>query len=561
MTIKRNLLLMYESNKNLQDLIKIITEEHLIVFVGAGLSRNLRNANGKVIGGWAELQELLFERINDPNNSYKAFKAYLLEKYSDNPKLILNVIENHPNLNKNIDRILQTYYKVDSSNDFTIQKLIWNISELIITTNYDTALENAYNELYKDVLTIGTVLNAPNCKTIILSRRGLFKLHGDIGSPDTMVVFPSQYDKCYKRLEIKQKKNNDEDETQEKKVDRFLMDFKNLVYNNSFLFLGYGMGDEEIKDILRITYDNFGSNDKKHFIITCDKANDTYLPEYVNKIAVDDYGDSFIKCLENLLEEKKAYQQKNLSNKHYPYSYKNICITIILKKLNGNFIWEKTLCIDLILDGKKMRNLKIPVGIWAAVNNNCSRNTGLKYKFNYEFNNSKDKPFEFEIRENRIRPYVAAKGELKLKEGQAISDCSTLTYNFLASSKYFNPIYMTDIENINYYYMHEKGEPVETDYACFDGVFIEAYTEHLEIIVKYDKSYPLELNKIYPYVTLHNDIQLLDDSSEFYEYRKIEKTLIREESDEEYNVISFELNYPKLNYNYGFLWNPIKKPK
>ena len=65
----------------------------------------------------------------------------------------------------------------------------------------------------------------------------LIKLHGCAEDADSMVLLPSDYVNLYS------KKDND--------AERLIFVLENIIINNTILFLGIGLGDFQIKNILK----------------------------------------------------------------------------------------------------------------------------------------------------------------------------------------------------------------------------------------------------------------------------------------------------------------------
>ncbi len=271
------------------ELINAIKENRLVVFVGAGLSYDLRNRSGKKIGGWTDLVRGI---INDlKQKGYEVDHLIpLLEKVE--PIEILRLIEKDEKLPKNeIADFSKEYLNINDKNDLEAHKLIGQITSQIVTTNYDLAIENAIPELKLNTAYRGKTFELQ--KHIKADQHFLFKLHGCIGSIDSMVLFPSQYDGLYASGVLDS--------------NRALAALKNLIYNRNVLFIGSGMGDFQINNFFKTIEQLQGPYNQRHFIVST-KELDSEL-SFLTLVKVNEY--SQIKnVLKELVKVKMEHQKK-----------------------------------------------------------------------------------------------------------------------------------------------------------------------------------------------------------------------------------------------------------
>ncbi len=268
------------------DLKKAIHNDELIVFAGAGLSYDLYNINDQKVKGWENLVWHILDHLE--KEGYIISHLVPLLKIYD-PLTVLYLIEKDRALSRDriygfIERFLDLK---NDKNKFAIHKLIGSLSDKIITTNYDNAFELA-DPIY-------TKRKAYKGKNYELTRhkdqssKFLFKLHGCNESKESLVLFPSNYRDLY--------------ENNEKDAEHSLLVLKNIVYNNSLLFIGAGMGDFQINNIFKEIKRLQGDYNQRHFIITR-KELDSSL-NFLTPIYIDDYSqiETFLQSLNDVKEE------------------------------------------------------------------------------------------------------------------------------------------------------------------------------------------------------------------------------------------------------------------
>jgi len=231
------------------DLVRAIENKNLVLFVGAGLSYNLKNDIGEAIEGWNNL----VKRIIEHKTSKGYDVGYLLHMVGKSAPIdVLGQLEKDDNINKSIiSQYVRDFYKLPTSNDYSLHKNLFLLSNKIITTNYDRALEISNEDLADNVAYKGKdpelMSHKDNRKPFLL------KLHGCCRDANSMILFPSDYQDLY--------------ESKTREAEHVLTVLKNLAYNKTILFIGCGMGDFQINHIFKTVKElqKFGES---HFIIS-----------------------------------------------------------------------------------------------------------------------------------------------------------------------------------------------------------------------------------------------------------------------------------------------------
>ena len=334
-----------------------IEKDELVLFIGAGLSCELKNTEGKALGGWKEMVSSMLPFLED--------KRYITTEEQKSweklgPIKALQRLEN-----KGIDRervrdFLQGYFTLGKENKFPLQEKLYKLSTKIITTNYDLAFEEAIEGLGQE-----KAYKTQNRKLskLLADPVFLFKLHGCIEDINSMVLFPSDYRKLYN--------NHDRDAA------LALLVFKFLIFSKTFLFIGTGMDEHQIINFFEEIKEVRDSFNQKHYIITTDPLS---IPtNFLTSIKINDYAEipSYIDQLLDI--KKKAEEEKNPEKK------------LLLEQLEASEKEKKDLAKKLDkdkelakkLDKEKDKNKRIALFLEREANNRFL--TGLKHHIAKEY--------------------------------------------------------------------------------------------------------------------------------------------------------------------------------
>jgi hypothetical protein len=240
-----------------------IRHNSLILFIGSGYSRNIG------LPTWYDLAKTVVDELSPNDPSLEALKTEV-PKYRSEPLKIFDALFEKGH-NTDSRKILQNIIDVDlSRRDLENQKRIWRISEKVITTNYDKALESAYKADRMEQVEI--VVPGDRYKNVSFQRdiSYLYKIHGTIDQPETCVLVSSDYEQLYMHNTA------------------FLSALKRLCVNSVILFIGYSIGDKEIQRILENINSLFHIG-TKHFVVTPDV---TEFEKYgVDTVKIEDYAE------------------------------------------------------------------------------------------------------------------------------------------------------------------------------------------------------------------------------------------------------------------------------
>ena len=237
-------------NPILEKISEKMRNGQLILWAGSGFSKyaGLPSAS--------QLVQVLLSSVTSE-------KREVLEKLQD--QTLENVsevfVQLHHKSRKELYGIICNIIAVEPT-DLSVHIKLKEIPQLttIITTNYDKLFEKAYsNEIY-------TVIDDVDLPQSNSRRVKLYKIHGDIASPETMVITRSDYNEYFRGGK-----------------DRPLWSvIRGLIATNSILFVGYSIEDRNIQTILQDIIEALdGSHNECYFIAP-------NIPEYRAEIFYDD---------------------------------------------------------------------------------------------------------------------------------------------------------------------------------------------------------------------------------------------------------------------------------
>lgn len=297
-----------------------IEKDELVLFIGAGLSWDLKNTEGKTLGGWKEMVSSILSFLKD--------KEYITAEEQQSCEKLGPIDALKELKKKGIDKnivgdFIKRYFTLGEENNLSLQEDLFKLSTKIITTNYDRAFEIAADELNNN-----KAYKTRNYEISRLKKAPVFllKLHGCIEHIDSMVLFPSDYEELYKS------KSQD--------AKHVLQALRNLIFNKTFLFIGTGLGDHQINSIFKEIKRTQGNYDQGHFIITPNPLNKSL--NFLTRIEINDYAEipSVIKQLLYIKEEAekhKSDEEKQRLKQIKELDEKNISLTEQLGQVQNEF--------------------------------------------------------------------------------------------------------------------------------------------------------------------------------------------------------------------------------
>ncbi len=268
---------MYDKDNLPRELIQAAKENKLVIFVGSGLSAELKNTKGDQIGTWNNTITKLLEHLNITD----------IEREGKTPLQILTELEERGIEKTKIIPFIKYFYYLESNNNYDLHKSLFELSDTIITTNYDNAFERA-NINNVEVVSINKEFELYNVVTKNYQRKILIKLHGCVNDIGTLILFESDYDKLYKSLS----------EVQSYQIFTIIT---YLIMNYTTLFIGYGMEDFQIKNLFSI-FSNARPNNTRFLTTSKNQIPNCNIP--LIKISAENRRKDIQGIINKLIEEK-----------------------------------------------------------------------------------------------------------------------------------------------------------------------------------------------------------------------------------------------------------------
>ena len=264
-----------------------IKADELVLFVGAGLSWNFKNKKNETLEGWTKMASSITSYLKEKHRITEDVKQSCDKK---EPIDALKEIEDSGVNKRIVGEFVKDYFTLGEGNDYSLHQNLFELSTKIITTNYDRAFEMAVPRLQE--------IKAYQGKNYELNRLKkdsvfLFKLHGCIENIDSMVLFPSDYEKLYNS------KGRD--------AEHALYALRNHIFNKTFLFIGTGLGDPQISSFFEEIKRIQGIYSQEHYIITLESLEKSL--DFLTPIKVDSYTD-IPAVIDQLLEIKRSVEEK-----------------------------------------------------------------------------------------------------------------------------------------------------------------------------------------------------------------------------------------------------------
>ncbi len=233
------------------ELINSIIEGKAVAFCGAGLSIPVRRANGINLPNWKQLlTELLNHAVND-SYSVLPLKEEIKTAITENQLLMVAQELEETISRQNIIKYLRDIFLDKNLTPTNTHSALVSIPFLgILTTNYDTLIESAYTIKNKRLPPIFTQEDLVNVSNPLKTREEfVFKIHGDINRPQTIVLNSHDYSQILFR------------------TPSYRSFLETLFTVNTVLFIGFGLEDPDVDNLLDRMAGIYSRNNDFHYIL------------------------------------------------------------------------------------------------------------------------------------------------------------------------------------------------------------------------------------------------------------------------------------------------------
>ena len=304
-----------ESMKNIykESLFQSISKGEVVLWAGAGLSLYAGLPSG------ARLREILYEGLTP-------LEKEEVRKNSDLSHLVDEICKLKGNRNYIIKVLTSTFTKDFSSTE--THKIISKIPHFrnIITTNYDRLFENVYGNK------LNLIFSDSHTPYIDDKKVNLFKIHGDLSDPDSIIITKSDYNRFF------------ENDTEQNTIWNII---KGIVATKSILFIGYNLEDSNVEVIFNKIKNKTGKNGKECYFVApnippiksvnLEKAN-------IHPISLTEE-----KFFEELIEYLRKNITKNFENKYISSD--------VYSEFIGNFDLKSEIEVDSSIGKNIVKNL------------------------------------------------------------------------------------------------------------------------------------------------------------------------------------------------------------
>ena len=293
-------------------LLKDLRRRHVIPFVGAGVSRSVQQrvdtGTTHAFPSWSELLEIACKRLDENKRTPHAkivsgLLALNPPAYLDAAKYAQEGLGTQwlPFLKEQLDQKLETIVP----ESLALPRLLWEINNLMITTNYDHVLKWACP--LDDVPHEWNIQNAKGFVELLkgeLTAPTVWHLHGNISEVGDLILTQDGYDHLYTS------------ENTKFKYRAALATLRNLLVARTFLFVGFSLDDENFGSQLKWLCETFENSAGPHYVLL--RPADFRLAQNrlsklnVEVIEFDDFGQPLLDTLQFLIRER----DKSLSFVH-----------------------------------------------------------------------------------------------------------------------------------------------------------------------------------------------------------------------------------------------------
>ena len=234
-------------------LINDLARRRTVLFLGSGISRNSTNAAGRSPKPW---EQFLIDLSNDiPQRRHI---NPLIKKEHD----YLTACELLRNLKgrDTFNQCLKDEFLTPAYNHAPIHELIFKLdSRIVATPNFDKIYETYANHEAGGSITIKHHYDPDIVQAIRSSERIILKVHGTIDSPDQMIFTRKEY------AEAREKYRG------------FYSLLEALALTHTFLFLGCGLHDPDIRLLLEDTFFRHPSSPAHIFLLPSRQIHDSVI--------------------------------------------------------------------------------------------------------------------------------------------------------------------------------------------------------------------------------------------------------------------------------------------
>lgn len=219
-----------------------------VLFVGAGISSRIIRTDGSRVPNWIEFVRELIEFASTREYFNDTEKHILINMLNDNKSISVAQIVIDELKESEFQFFLAKVFHGLEPNDPIYPLICKMFFKAIITTNFDTLIEDAFQQFASKKIKVWTQ-NDINENLYQIEDKFLLKLHGTYERQSTVVLGICGYLECIYKNQIMKE----------------LMD--SLLLTNTFLFIGYSMSDPDINELIDYIQVISEGNSRNHYLV------------------------------------------------------------------------------------------------------------------------------------------------------------------------------------------------------------------------------------------------------------------------------------------------------
>ena len=314
-----------------EELKRLISENKVIPFVGAGVSKEIKYKTGEnAFVNWKELLIKLNEKVSNQNKK-NGISSFLKDDNIDYLD-IADMIEKEltPNeFNKKLKEIFDIDFDEINTSTLELAKTIWELNcKLIITTNYDKVLYHACEDTNKKFWDIEAIHEQATSLRDAITKSTIWHLHGHIDNVDNTILTSQKYNELYTK------------DSTNSRYKSALETLRTTINTKSLLFIGFSLDDEFVVNQLNRTIDIFGGNSHEHYVICKQGSNPNTLNKNIKVIEYENHGQDLIDKIKSLAQNSTNNENK-IEEKIPTQTKQEFKQLTTLPSINKDFIGRK----------------------------------------------------------------------------------------------------------------------------------------------------------------------------------------------------------------------------
>lgn len=280
-------------------LIQQLAQGNVVPFVGSGVSLAVRSNGVAVFPSWGGLLKDMAAALVKAGNDDD---AAIVQGHCNKQRWLKAAEAALDGLNKaGFYDVLRRRFDIPqpAAADWSLPDAVWRLQPpIVVTTNYDHVL--AWRNTNSRPMTNDQPAElAELYRTADSQRPVVWHLHGHIARADGLILAPAQYDNFYRGAE--QTRQQYQAATDQ---------LRSLLANRTLLFVGFGMQDEFVMELIGDVLKAFGSATRPHFALMKKGEADTerlWKEHNVKVIEYDQHGPPLVAKLDEMMAAAKDF--------------------------------------------------------------------------------------------------------------------------------------------------------------------------------------------------------------------------------------------------------------